>query len=181
MIGWCHKATMRSYNSLPFWALHCLWVLSICAVYDPLCLRGADRKPAEYFPLPDNKGGWQTATNASKARKLAGIDLGKLDTAWRFTERSTQNAGLLVVRNGYLVCERYVGRAGREVNPDMASTGKAYTSIACGIMLDCRARTFSKDWILGSLLRHFFLRHLIRRVLWMTLGERRLLSASCSA
>jgi len=101
-----------------------------------LCLRGADRKPAEYFPLPDNKGGWQTATNASKARKLAGIDLGKLDTAWRFTERSTQNAGLLVVRNGYLVCERYVGRAGREVNPDMASTGKAYTSIACGIMLD---------------------------------------------
>ena len=31
--------------------------------------------------------------------------------------------------------ERYFGRAHRNANPDMASTGKAYTSIACGIML----------------------------------------------
>src|SRR5204862_4057756 len=33
------------------------------------------------------------------------------------------------------VFERYVGRASRNANPDMASTGKAYTSIACCIML----------------------------------------------
>ena len=32
-------------------------------------------------------------------------------------------------------CEKYFGRASRNANPDMASTGKAYTSIACGIML----------------------------------------------
>ena len=31
--------------------------------------------------------------------------------------------------------EKYFGRASRNVNPDMASTGKAYTSIACGIMM----------------------------------------------
>src|SRR5690349_3593131 len=31
--------------------------------------------------------------------------------------------------------EKYFGRANRNANPDMASTGKAYTSIACGIML----------------------------------------------
>ena len=43
--------------------------------------------------------------------------------------------GLLVVRHGYLVFERYFGRANRNANPDMASTGKAFTSIACGIML----------------------------------------------
>ncbi|MGV2339481.1 MAG UNVERIFIED_CONTAM: hypothetical protein LVR18_37580 [Planctomycetaceae bacterium] len=53
-----------------------------------------------------------------------------------FTRRCTQNGGLLVVRKGYLVHERYFGRAGRDVNPDMASTGKAYTSIACGLMLE---------------------------------------------
>lgn len=64
---------MRSYTSLALWALQCLWLLSACAVYEPLCLRAADRKPAEYFPLPDNEGGWRTATNASKARNLAGI------------------------------------------------------------------------------------------------------------
>ena len=42
---------------------------------------------------------------------------------------------LLVVRRGYLVFEKYFGRASRNANPDMASTGKAYTSIACGVML----------------------------------------------
>jgi CubicO group peptidase (beta-lactamase class C family) len=90
---------------------------------------------ASYFPPPDSDGGWRTATNAAQARELAGMDSRKLDQAWDFTQRCTQNAGLLVVRNGYLVFEKYVGRAGRNVNPDMASTGKAYTSIACGIML----------------------------------------------
>jgi CubicO group peptidase (beta-lactamase class C family) len=39
------------------------------------------------------------------------------------------------VRHGYLFFERYFGRAARDANPDMASTGKAFTSIACGIML----------------------------------------------
>jgi CubicO group peptidase (beta-lactamase class C family) len=51
-------------------------------------------------------------------------------------ERGTPNGGLLVVRHGYLVYEKYFGKAQRNVNPDMASTGKAYTSIACGIMLN---------------------------------------------
>ena len=68
-------------------------------------------------------------------RELAGMDLPKLEQAWDFTQRCTQNGGLLVVRRGYLVLEKYFGRASRNANPDMASTGKAYTSIACGIML----------------------------------------------
>jgi CubicO group peptidase (beta-lactamase class C family) len=90
---------------------------------------------ADYFPPADSAGGWRTATNAAQARDLAGMDLPRLEQAWEFTQRCTQNAGLLVVRNGHLVFEKYVGRASRNVNPDMASTGKAYTSIACGIML----------------------------------------------
>jgi CubicO group peptidase (beta-lactamase class C family) len=89
----------------------------------------------DYFPPPDTTGGWRTALDAAQARKKAGMDLPKLEQAWAFTQRCTQNGGLLVVRNGYLVFERYCGRASRNVNPDMASTGKAYTSIACGIML----------------------------------------------
>src|SRR4029078_1551661 len=51
------------------------------------------------------------------------------------TQRCTQNAGLVVVRRGYLVYEKYAGRAFRNANPDMASCGKAFTSIACGILL----------------------------------------------
>jgi len=88
-----------------------------------------------YFPPPDRVSGWRMATNAAQMRKLAGMNLPRLEQAWKFTQRCTQNGGLLVVRNGHLVFEKYFGRASRNANPDMASTGKAYTSIACGIML----------------------------------------------
>lgn len=92
-------------------------------------------KSTDYFPLPDKDGGWRTASDATSVRKLAGLDLARLDRAWDFTQRCSQNGGLVVVRHGYLAFEKYYGRAHRNANPDMASTGKAYTSIACGIML----------------------------------------------
>lgn len=90
---------------------------------------------AEYFPPPDSDGGWRTLTDAKQIRRKAGMDLARLERAYDFTQRCSQNGGLLVVRHGYLVFERYYGRAQRNANPDMASTGKAYTSIACGILL----------------------------------------------
>src|ERR1043165_5351986 len=90
----------------------------------------------DYFPPPDSAGGWRTLTDAAQMREKAGIDLAQLDRAFDFTQRCSQNGGLLVVRRGYLVFEKYFGRASRNANPDMASTGKAYTSIACGIMLN---------------------------------------------
>ena len=89
-----------------------------------------------YFPPPDSEGGWRTLTTAADVQAKAGMDLKKLDLAFEFTSRCSQNGGLLVVRHGYLVYEKYFGRAQRNANPDMASTGKAYTSIACGIMLN---------------------------------------------
>ncbi|WP_050023978.1 serine hydrolase [Verrucomicrobium sp. BvORR034] len=90
----------------------------------------------DYFPPPDSQGGWRTLKTADEIRDKAGMDLAKLDQAYEFTERCSQNGGLLVVHKGYLVFEKYFGRAHRNANPDMASTGKAYTSIACGIMLN---------------------------------------------
>src|SRR3954470_702251 len=90
---------------------------------------------ADYFPPPDSEGGWRTARTAQEIRAHTGMDLAKLDQAYDFTQRCSQNGGLLVVRHGYLVYEKYFGRAHRDGLPDMASTGKAYTSIACGIML----------------------------------------------
>ncbi len=90
---------------------------------------------ADYFPPPDSQGGWRTLTDPKEIREKAGMDLDRLEKAYTMTERSTPNGGLLVVRHGYLVLEKYFGRASRNANPDMASTGKAYTSIACGVML----------------------------------------------
>jgi CubicO group peptidase (beta-lactamase class C family) len=90
----------------------------------------------DYFPPPDSAGGWREAKTAKAARELAGIDLAKLEPAWNITLNSSAHGGLLIVRHGYLCYERYFGRASRDVNPDMASTGKAVCSIACGIMLE---------------------------------------------
>jgi CubicO group peptidase (beta-lactamase class C family) len=92
-------------------------------------------RAAVYFPPPDSEGGWRELHDAAQIRKRAGLDLPQLERAFDFTQRCSQNGGLLVVRHGYLAYERYFGRAHRNANPDMASTGKAVTSIACGIML----------------------------------------------
>jgi CubicO group peptidase (beta-lactamase class C family) len=110
-------------------------VLFICAAGNSAESRSASA-PQNYFPPPDSSGGWRTATNAAKIREFGGMDLPRLKRAWDFTQRCTQNGGLVVVHNGWLVFEKYFGRASRDANPDMASTGKAYTSIACGIMLE---------------------------------------------
>src|SRR5882672_10363613 len=88
----------------------------------------------DYFPPPDSEGGWRTLKTPEEIRAKAGMDAAWLDHAYQITERSTSNGGLLVVRHGYLVLEKYFGWASRNANPDMASTGKAFTSIACGVM-----------------------------------------------
>jgi CubicO group peptidase (beta-lactamase class C family) len=88
-----------------------------------------------YFPPPDSEGGWRTLHDENSIRNLAGLDLKRLEQAYTAVSRTGPNGGLLVVRHGYLVFEKYFGKAHRNANPDMASTGKAVTSIACGIML----------------------------------------------
>ncbi len=110
--------------------MHLLPIVSLIAFSSTL-LKSAE----PYFPPPDSEGGWRTAQSAQEVRDLAGMDLRKLEPAYEIAQRSSGNGGLLVVHNGYLCFERYFGRASRNANPDMASTGKAFTSIACGIML----------------------------------------------
>jgi CubicO group peptidase (beta-lactamase class C family) len=90
----------------------------------------------DYFPFPDSQGGWRTLKDAAQIRKSAGMDLTRLDYAFDYASRSSQHGGLLVVRHGFLVYEKYYGKGNREATPAMASVGKAYTSIVCGIMLE---------------------------------------------
>src|SRR5947209_6806378 len=72
----------------------------------PALLAGADN----YFPPPDAEGGWRSLSGAAQIRKTAGMDLQKLDWAFDYAQRSSQHGGLLVVRHGYLVYERYYGK-----------------------------------------------------------------------
>ena len=88
-----------------------------------------------YYPPADKDGGWRTLPDAAKIRSVAGMDLSRLDQAFEFEKETSQHGGLVVVRHGYLVYEKYFGKAHREAHPDMASIGKAFTSVSCGIML----------------------------------------------
>jgi CubicO group peptidase (beta-lactamase class C family) len=88
-----------------------------------------------YFPPPDKDGGWRSLNDPAKVMEVAGTDVAKLDQAFVYASRSSQHGGLLVVRHGYLAFEKYYGKGNREAIPTMASVGKAFTSIACGIML----------------------------------------------
>jgi CubicO group peptidase (beta-lactamase class C family) len=92
-----------------------------------------------YYPPADANGGWRTLKNDSEVRRVAGLDPSKLDEAFEFTKDTTQHGGLLVVRHGYLAYERYFGRGNREAIPELASCGKAFTSIAVGIVLKEKA------------------------------------------
>src|SRR4051812_8956319 len=99
------------------------------------CLTRGFAQDGGYFPPADEKGGWRTLTGAAKIRDLAGMDLARLDEAFEFEKETSQHGGLVVVRHGYLVYEKYFGKGNREAHPDMASIGKAFTSVSCGILL----------------------------------------------
>ena len=93
----------------------------------------------DYYPAPDAQGGWRTLTDSAKIRNKTGVDTAKLDQAFEYIQQTSQHGGLLVVRHGYLVFERYFGRGNREALPELASCGKAFTSVAVGIMLKEKA------------------------------------------
>jgi CubicO group peptidase (beta-lactamase class C family) len=89
----------------------------------------------EYFPEPDSLGGWRTLTDEKKINQVTGIDIARLDKAFDFIRSTTGNGGLLVVRHGWLVYEKYFGLGQRDVAPNIASCGKPFTSISVGILM----------------------------------------------
>jgi len=115
--------TRRTLLSLPV-AVPFLSLAARASVGDP-----------PYFPPPDSQGGWRTLESTPEIRDRTGIDKARLEEAFEYVQTSSQHGGLLVVRHGYLVYERYFGRGHREANPNMYSIGKMFTSVACGIML----------------------------------------------
>jgi len=98
-------------------------------------LSTAKTNSANYFPPPDERGGWRTLDEPSRIRSVAGMDPAALDRAFEYTKTTSRFGGLLVARHGYLVYEKYFGRASREVTPNMASCGKMFTSICLGILM----------------------------------------------
>ncbi len=99
---------------------------------------------AQYFPLPDSLGGWRTLSDPGEIRKKTKIDIARLDKAIEYLKKDTKNGGLLVLRNGWLVYEKYFGKGHREATPNLASCGKSFTSIAFGILMSQHPELFPK-------------------------------------
>jgi CubicO group peptidase (beta-lactamase class C family) len=100
-----------------------------------LCAASGLAASSTYYPPPDSRGGWRSIKDAAQVRTETGIDIKKLDQALEYAQRTSQHGGLLVVRHGYLVYEKYYGKCWRDSTPSAASVGKTFTSISCGIML----------------------------------------------
>ncbi|MFN9300025.1 MAG: serine hydrolase domain-containing protein [Acidobacteriota bacterium] len=98
----------------------------------------------DYFPPPDAQGGWRRLATASSIARRAGMDLAKLDEAFAYAQGTAQHGGLLVVRHGYLLYEKYYGRGDREALPELASVGKAFTSAALGMAMMDKPAVFAQ-------------------------------------
>jgi CubicO group peptidase (beta-lactamase class C family) len=96
----------------------------------------------DYFPSPDAKKGLRTLKDSAQIRKVTQIDTRKLDEAFDYIQLTSQHGGLLVVRHGYLVYERYFGRGHREALPELASCGKAFTTVSIGMLLQQKPELF---------------------------------------
>src|SRR4051794_41906472 len=103
---------------LPVWRTILLISLGLTA--------SAPTRAADYFPPPDRDGGWRTLTDPAEIRNLAGMDFDRLERAFDFTQRCSQNGGLLVVRHGYLVFERDFCPAPPDADPPPAPPRKAH-------------------------------------------------------
>ena len=107
----------------------------LAILFSTLCPPGTLAVAQTYYPPPDSAGGWRTLKEPAQVRKTTGIDVKRLDQAFEYAKRSSQHGGLLVVRHGWLVYEKYYGKCWRDTTPSTASVGKTFTSASCGIML----------------------------------------------
>ncbi len=76
-------------------------------------------------------GDWPAASLRERESSRAA-----LDAVFGYIQGTAAHGGLLVVRQGRLLYERYYGLGHREATPNLASVGKSITSVAVGILLE---------------------------------------------
>jgi CubicO group peptidase (beta-lactamase class C family) len=103
----------------------------------------AQDKLSDYFPPPEEKGGWRTllpeggapdAAQKAKIREVAGVDWDKLNQAWEYCATVEGANQLLVIRRGHIVGE-WSKDCDRKKAFNIYSSSKSYTSVAWGLLL----------------------------------------------
>jgi len=115
----------------------------LLAVLVALCCSPQDAKLSDYFPPPEEKGGWRTllpesgapdAAQKAKIREVGGVDWDKLAQAWEFCSSVEGANQLLVIRRGHIVGE-WTKECDRKKAFNIYSSSKSYTSVAWGLLL----------------------------------------------
>jgi len=109
-----------------------------------VALLGAPQeKLSDYFPPPEEKGGWRTllpesgapdAAQKAKIREVGGVDWDKLAQAWELCSSVEGANQLLVIRRGHIVGE-WTKDCDRKKAFNIYSSSKSYTSVAWGLLL----------------------------------------------
>lgn len=95
---------------------------------------GAAALAGDYFPAPESRGGWRTATNTASLRRDAGMNPKRLAELreWLF-QSDRRNFSAVVIRRGFLVLEAERGSGMRTNSARVASVSKAICATVLAI------------------------------------------------
>ena len=110
--------------------------------------------------------GWETATIEAHQ-----IDPAKMDLANEFAENDQLARALLVVKDGYLVYEKYYEEGGVDQSTNLWSVTKSFSSALVGLLMDQKLISYT-DQFMADLMPDYpeFNEITLRHVLTMTTG-----------
>jgi len=103
----------------------------------PSCEKETLIVPSEGYLWPDNnRSYWPTEAWELADMEDHGIDPFKMNLADEFAENDSMARALLVIKDGYIVFEKYYDEGGVNESTDVWSVTKSYTSALVGLLMD---------------------------------------------
>lgn len=119
---------------------HCKILTFLCAVFTVItisCQKDQIILTEKSFDWPENaRSYWPTNAWEIADLEEQGIDSQKMQRAKDYARKDELSRALLVVKNGYLVCEEYYGNGGPQASTNLWSVTKSVTSALVGILYD---------------------------------------------
>lgn len=139
----------------------------------PSCEKDPDPiVPSEGYQWPDNvRDYWPTEGWRSSGLEEHSVDPSKMSLADEFASNDPLMRALLVVKDGYLVFEKYYGDGGMDASTDLWSVTKSYSSAVLGLLMD-KGSISSTSMLMAELLPAYpeFKTITLHHVLTMTTG-----------
>jgi CubicO group peptidase (beta-lactamase class C family) len=92
-----------------------------------------------YYPLPESKGGWRSATEAGRDAPVR-ADPVQLSAARAWNAQFPVPSSVIIIHQGYMIAEWYENGAAPDTTFNIHSCSKSFTGTAYGILFDDRRR-----------------------------------------